>query len=282
MQNKTLVIISHVFPPDNAIGAVRVGKFAVGLARDHDWSVQAVVPRSSLADPLEPAKSGHSNFGIRKTREIDMLRQVSSLRSIARRGRQQAPSATVKTEAVDNVSKSAANRGVLARLSDLIAVPDKHSGWIYFAFREAMRATKPRHMNSVLFSSGPPHSAHVAAAMVKRRTGRPWVADLRDPWSDNPYNTPLAPLADRWNKRLERRVLEAADVILCTTEPARERLLGSLTDFAPERVITVPNGYDPDDFSGIEPTTRWQKDSRPVLVHAGSVYGKRDPTAFFE
>lgn len=278
MTNRTLVLISYVFPPDNAIGAVRVGKFAQGLARDHGWQVQAVVPRTCTAEPSSPQDD---RIRVYKTREIDMLSQVASLRSLARRGtKSAAPAVATTSDRPAETNAAPRQRGALARLSDLIAVPDQHSGWIYFAFREAVRCLRRSGENSVLYSSGPPHSAHVAAAMAKRRTGRRWVADLRDPWIDNPYNPKLAPLAERWNKRLERRVLEAADCILCTTEPARERLAQSLPDIDPSRILTVPNGYDPEDYDGINPKPQWSHDGRAVLVHAGSVYGKRDPTAF--
>jgi glycosyltransferase involved in cell wall biosynthesis len=286
MSSKSIVLISYVFPPDGAIGAVRVGKFAQGLVRDHGWSARVVVPRASLAEAQKNTETNGTDISITKTREIDMLRQVNSLRSIARRQKKQQQSSDVKQSEpeapVAMPAKATGQRGALARLSDLIAVPDIHSGWIYFAFREAVRCVKRAGRDAVLFSSGPPHSAHVAAAMAKRRTGRRWVADLRDPWTDNPYNQPLALLAERWNKRLERRVLESADAILCTTEPARERLVSQLSHVSPDRIITVPNGYDPEDFAGIEPKARWPQDRRPVLVHAGSVYGRRDPTAFLQ
>ena len=50
MTAKSLILLSYSFPPDGTIGAVRVGKFAEGLAREHGWSVDAVVPRTSLAN----------------------------------------------------------------------------------------------------------------------------------------------------------------------------------------------------------------------------------------
>ena len=118
--------------------------------------------------------------------------------------------------------------------------------------------------------------------MAKRQTGCPWVADMRDPWTDNPYNLALAPLADRCNRALERRTLKAANVILCTTEPARQKLLAKGPAFSAETVITVPNGFDPEDFAGINADPCWPADGRLVLLHAGSVYGKRNPLALLQ
>ncbi|MEX2286729.1 MAG: hypothetical protein WD648_06545, partial [Planctomycetaceae bacterium] len=67
MIDRSIVLISYVFPPDGAIGAVRVGKFAAGLAKDHGWSLQVVVPRTSLA--TGQASSGAGCVQVRASRE---------------------------------------------------------------------------------------------------------------------------------------------------------------------------------------------------------------------
>ena len=72
-------------------------------------------------------------------------------------------------------------------------------------------------------------------------------------------------------------MLKAADAIFCTTEPARQKLLSRGPVFSDETVITVPNGFDPEDFAGINAEPCWPADGRPVFLHAGSVYGKRNP-----
>ena len=36
-----------------------------------------------------------------------------------------------------------------------------------------------------IISTGPPHSMHRIALQVRRATGIPWIADFRDPWTNN-------------------------------------------------------------------------------------------------
>src|SRR5205807_2094644 len=79
--------------------------------------------------------------------------------------------------------------------------------------RSVIRRFQPR----VVVSSGPPHSAHLVAAMATIRSPAEWLIDLRDPWA--------GPLPKVWqsHRRLGTRVFRAI-------APRLERLAFGVAD----------------------------------------------------
>lgn len=286
MPARSIVALSYLFPPDPAIGGIRVGRFMAHLARRHGWSVQVVTPaRKSMQgscglqdDELPDAMT------VWRTGNVELFDWVRRIRGALRRP-QHAPadSSTQPNASLANApdARAGRRRGLLRSISELLAVPDTRIGWIPFAVARGLWCVRRAGADGVLFSSGPPHSAHVAAAIIKRITGRPWIADLRDPWTANPYNPDLGDAAERWNSVLEQYCVTRADAVLCNTEAAREHFFITYPQLA-GHIVTVPNGYDEEDFEGLEPEAFWPADGRLVLLHAGSMYGKRSPQALLQ
>lgn len=282
-----VVVISYAFPPDNTSGAVRIGKFVQNLAFQHGWALDVVTPRRKTMSQQCAANrlSFPGTVSVIETRNFELFDLVAQLRN---RGRKSgaAPEKNCHGGAEEvralRPDETPQRRRLVSVLSDFLAVPDTRTGWIFWATRAALRSIERSPKDTVLFSSGPPHSAHIAAAIAKYVTGRPWVVDLRDPWSSNAYNAVTSGPARRWNEILEHTVLDYADAIICNTSAAREivrRLFPRLPD---NRIVAVPNGYDPEDFIDLVPQACWAPQTRPVFMHAGSIYGQRLPYGLLE
>lgn len=149
-------------------------------------------------------------------------------------------------------------------------VPDEYIGWYPFAVRRGMRAiAEERH--DIIFSTGPPNTTHLIARKLARRTGLPWIADLRDLWDMYPdsYN----PFHWRWrhnlDNRLEASVLHDADRLIVVSTGMRRHLLQKYTTLRTNRVHVITNGFDPDDFAGIEPVL---DPEHFTIVHAGTLF----------
>jgi glycosyltransferase involved in cell wall biosynthesis len=167
--------------------------------------------------------------------------------------------------------------GRLSRAKDLVdaalSIPDQESGWVAPATLRGLRhilSSRP----DVIYSSAPPWSGQAVALILARLSGLPWVADFRDPWSRAPWRDWRRPFRQRAAAFLERRVVARADALLFVTNAN----LAEFADFygaeAARRFHMVPNGCDPAEFEGVEAVA-----SRDpfVLLHAGSIYGGRDP-----
>lgn len=131
------------------------------------------------------------------------------------------------------------------------------------------------HRPEVIYASSPPEEALLVADRIRAETGIPLVCDLRDPWTygfDKRYRHVLGFLAER---RLERRVLGAANMVIANTPTAAELLTREL-GLPGDRVVVIPNGFDEDDFAQDVPAG----DLNPgcfTMVYSGILSSQRPP-----
>jgi glycosyltransferase involved in cell wall biosynthesis len=149
---------------------------------------------------------------------------------------------------------------------------DEQIGWLPFAVRQGQTMTQ-RDDISAIYTTSAPITAHLIGLRLKRLTGLPWIADWRDPWIGNFSASFATPWHEQLAARLERQIVHAADRSTVVSEPMRQALLARYPDLAPERVLTLPNGFDPSDFQGVQPLG--QESGRMVIVYSGSFYGQR-------
>lgn len=169
-------------------------------------------------------------------------------------------------------------RGI-ARINSVansMLVPDSSIGWLPFGVKGALSAVR-RHDCRLIYSTSPPWTSHLIALWTKRIVKLPWIADFRDPWRANPFRKIGYKALDRLDARLEDRVVNSADIIICNSEATCEDFKGRYPHIS-QRFVTVPNGFDPEDFRGLEPDRPVGPD-RLLLTHTGTFYGLRQPDA---
>ncbi len=138
--------------------------------------------------------------------------------------------------------------------------------WVRGCVAEGLRATAA-HRPRILYASMQPYSQ--AAAQLSRRTGLPWVADLRDPWALDE----ILVYQSRWHRRFEvrrmYRVLRSAAAIVMNTREAQRALLEAFPELGDRPVSVITNGFDAGDFTGsLSPRT----DGTFRIVHTGSLH----------
>jgi glycosyltransferase involved in cell wall biosynthesis len=159
-----------------------------------------------------------------------------------------------------------------------LLLPDPEVAWLPDAGRAALRVVREHGIDAVLTTS-PPASAHLIGALVARRTGIPWVADVRDSLLAHPHRT-----YDRRTQRLKRateerilrRALGRAGAVTAVTPFIRDEAAA----LAPRRVPVevIANGCDFSAFEGLVHTPS----PRLRIVHTGSFFGQRSPRPFCE
>lgn len=134
-------------------------------------------------------------------------------------------------------------------------IPDPRIGWNRYAFRKACELIKTGNITHVITTS-PPHSTQLIGLRLKRRFPQiKWVADMRDPWTDIYYYDMFRPSlpARMLDRHLERSVLTKADTVITVGNVLASVLAGKSGNT--EKMIRVlPNGFDEEDFEGINPT----------------------------
>jgi glycosyltransferase involved in cell wall biosynthesis len=156
-----------------------------------------------------------------------------------------------------------------------LLVPDENVSWNATAIPAAIRIVKNEGIDVVLTTS-PPSSVHLVGAAVKRATGIPWVADLRDSIVAHPHRDAerlLVRVKEQGEHAVARLVTRYADAVTCVSEAIADEV----RERSPKgNVLTIANGADFDDFAGLER----HASERFRLTHTGSFFGKRDPRPF--
>jgi glycosyltransferase involved in cell wall biosynthesis len=166
----------------------------------------------------------------------------------------------------------------LARAKDLIdavlTIPDKEAGWILPATLRGLLHMAASGRPDVIYSSAPPWSGQAVAWILAALSGRPWVADFRDPWARAPGRDWRLPFRQRAVERIERQVVGRADAVLFVTRANLDEFAALYGSAAARRFHLVPNGCDPTEFETLTPKP---SPGTVVLLHAGTFYGPRNP-----
>ena len=128
-------------------------------------------------------------------------------------------------------------------------IPDKAAPWLATAVPAGIRVVR-RHDIDVIMSTSPPSSTHLVAEAIATATRRPFVADFRDSWLDNPHRR-----YDKAGVRAKRAVVSrmarsvgrrGAALTAATGSIAQE--IGRLHPDAAHKTTVIENGADFDDF----------------------------------
>jgi glycosyltransferase involved in cell wall biosynthesis len=154
-------------------------------------------------------------------------------------------------------------------------IPDARKFWIRPSVKY-LSAWLSKNPVDAMVSTGPPHSMHLIALKLKRRSGIPWLADFRDPWTqiDFYHKLRLTGLADRKHKSLESAVLGTADRVVTVSS----HCAAGLEEISRRKVDVVTNGFDPDDFRDIPSFSHLNFS----LTHLGAMNPDRNPVALWE
>ena len=178
-------------------------------------------------------------------------------------------------------------RGVYKVLEFLLLLPvlpfyllekllvDLDSQWSWFPLAARRGYALCRELGpELIYSTGGPVSAHIAAGMVARRTGIPWVAEFQDPlvhgdWYRGKVALMLFSLAERY-------VCARASRVVFLTEEARRRAAArsSLGD----RGRCIYPGAEPPP----EPLPQRRDGAVLRFAHFGSFGGSRNPRVLLE
>lgn len=126
----------------------------------------------------------------------------------------------------------------------------------------------------VMISSSSPVTCHLIANKLKENYDIPWIADLRDLWTQNHYylHSRIRKIID---KRLELKVLSNAD-ILTTVSPILVEKLKEI--HKTKNIFSIPNGFNSKEINPGIPLT-----DKLSIIYTGRLYqGKRDPELLFK
>ncbi|NUQ36454.1 MAG: glycosyltransferase family 4 protein [Caldilineales bacterium] len=285
---KRVLFIAYYFPPIGGSGTQRPAKFVKYLPQ-FGWQPYVISTDRPYGDGAE---------GRDETLLADILAGVQVWRvptpqpqpvyrlasGVGWRSRQAVATIGSIGAPADNLGATVAPLSLVTRLRRALLAPlylvqdPPVDPALYWALRIVPLAREiiRREQIDVVLTTVPPWSALIAGALLRRLTGRPWVADFRDPWSDNTFIYFPSPVRRRFDQWLEHCLLDRADAVISVTLPVLEGLRRK-TRRADKPFVLIPNGWDRDDFpdlaavrNGLPPPA--SVDDRIVLLHPGSAY----------
>ncbi len=281
----SVLVLAYYYPPDNTSGVFRTLYFFNHIARRQhfDISILTLARESYRSDQsMDMRLNAQIDPGIKvyRARAIHFREAVISLKN--RLGRKGISSESRESDSVVKSAEECRRAGLWSRCKDifteeLLAFPDDKTGWLPFAFREARRIIKGKKIN-IIYSTGSPWSSHLLGFLLNKIYGIPLILDYRDPWYGNPYAADdRSSLYKKASFALEKKIIARAARVICNTERLRE--FYAETFGHPEKFLTIHNGFEPALAQG-------KKKKSPggpfTLVHAGSLYGGRNPDNFVQ
>jgi glycosyltransferase involved in cell wall biosynthesis len=155
----------------------------------------------------------------------------------------------------------------------IIHYPDSERCWKSFAVKVGSELVQKGDIDAIISSSSPVTS-HLIAKELKKRHKIPWVADLRDLWTQN-HNYGYGTLRKQIDRRLELKTLLPADTLVTVSPPLARKLKrlhrGKTTN-------TITNGFDPAEMKKEHAGLT----SKFTITYTGQIYtGKQDPSKLF-
>jgi glycosyltransferase involved in cell wall biosynthesis len=162
-----------------------------------------------------------------------------------------------------------------------LALPDRWGSWWLPAVGRGLGLIR-RYRPQVIWSTCPIPTAHLIGLTLARLSRLPWVADFRDPMTEDDY--PDHPASRRVRRWIEARAVRNCRRACFTARSTRAMYLSRYPRLSPAASLLIENGFDEADFAGIDADggAKGRSGAPLRLVHSGVIYlEERDPRPLF-
>lgn len=260
---KRVLVITYYWPPNGGAAVQRWLKMAKYLPA-HGWAPVVYTPSDPEIIAPDPA------LALQVPAEVEVLRRpIREPYKLYKRLTGRKADDRVHLGFIKEKARGGWREDLAVWLRGNAFIPDARVWWVRPSVKFLLDHLSRNPVDAIV-STGPPHSMHLIALALKKRTGVRWIADWRDPWTNIDFyrQLKLTAAADRRHHRLEREVVAHADVNVAVGWTMAQELeaLGS------RRTEVITNGFDHDDV----PSPPRAVDEDHSLVHVGSMTASRD------
>ncbi|MBM4462374.1 MAG: glycosyltransferase family 4 protein [Chloroflexi bacterium] len=277
---KKVLVVDYYFPPLVNLRTLKFVKYLPGCGWEPviltvSKGYHHLGENHALLDEVPPAVHIYRTFSIEPVRLVRLFRSLLGLVGKSSRS----------VHGVDEIAVP--RKGLLRKIASFVAgvfvIPDHCIGWLPFALVRGLRVIKKDKVD-VIYSVSFSHTSHLIAYLLKRMTGKPWVADFRDPWTWGHFSA-LAVWRPKWRLRIEQwmesAVLKHADRVISVSEPIINDFKNRhyLAEEERSKFVVIPNGFDPEDFVTLASSEHSLGDKFKV-TYTGAVTPSSDPKRF--
>lgn len=260
---KKVLMIAHIFPPLGGSGVQRTLKF-VKYIRNFGWEPVVVT-------------AGKSHYPFK---DESLLEEIPDGVRIIRIDEDFTINTQVLSEIHSIIEKFKVDKRLFEtykqytfKNAEAINIPDLYITWANKVLKEIGKYIDMSEIDLIYSTSGP-YSDHVIGFHLKYKYNKPWIADFRDEWTNNPYANPDK---NNWVYKmhfaLEKRIVHFADKVIQVT-PLSTDNCKNIFNLKDEKVVTITNGYDEDDFKDLSVSDK--KNKKFTIIHNGLLYGIRN------
>ena len=274
--NHNILMVSYYYPPYGGSGTFRSLGFSRNLVR-FGWKLSVLTASEYLPELRDNSLLSRLPEGIRiiNAPVHDPFLLWSKFKLKIRKKNNDYKN---KHKGIPKIVKQSQVKpfvNFIDQMTRIFKTPDDSIGWFFPAVKATSKISlKP----DVIYSSAPPFTSHLVGLLLKSRWKVPLVTDFRDPWIDNPFRVYPGKAVDWWDRFLEKLVFKKSDLIIANTSKMAE-LFKYKYPYYINKICMINNGFDYEDFVYILPQRDEPKDCI-LLIHPGTLYGKRNPLKF--
>lgn len=270
---RRVLIITYYWPPAGGSGVQRWLKFSKYLPST-GWQPVIYTP----ANPERSMTDTSLSKDIPPEAEI-ITRKITEPYSLFKRftGGNKGKAGGQRPEAINPI-KSMKGKSLKMRIALWIRanffIPDPRFLWINPSVKYLRQYIADCPVDAIV-STGPPHSMHLIARKLHKKTGIKWIADFRDPWTGIYYfkHLPLMPVCRKRHVKLEKKVLTQANEVVAVTSMVQDDFRTMTKEICnPDKFHLIENGYDEEDFKGDA-----EIDRIFTIIHTGLFFSERNP-----
>ncbi len=262
---KNFLLITYYWPPSGGVGVQRWLKLSKYLP-EAGWRPVVLTPENPAFELRDPALQQE----VAPEVEVLKLPIWEPYHLAAKLSGKKGASINYGVAMESNSNKLTTR--LMHWLRGNLLLPDPRVFWTDPASKFAMDILEKNEIKAII-TTGPPHSMHLIGRKLKKKSGLPWIADFRDPWSewDVLRRMHTGKWAMRYHQKLEKSILLEADLVISATPGLSE----SLERIGGGTVRTLLNGLD---LKGLP-----QELLQPVrpqkfrIFHAGMLNEGRNP-----
>ncbi|MFC1887722.1 group 1 glycosyl transferase, partial [Candidatus Cloacimonadota bacterium] len=206
---KKVLIITYYWPPAGGPGVQRVLKFAKYLP-EFGWQpvILTVLDGEYPAYDIELKEEIPKGIKIFKTSTIEpfvLYKLFFGMRTDTH----------LSTHVLDTMKNKSYKQKISQLIRANLFIPDARIWWYLFAVKKGIKLVKNEKIDLIM-SSSPPQTTHLIAKKIAQKTGKKWIADFRDPWTDyfRIKDLPRIGLIKKLDKHYEHSVLRNADTVV--------------------------------------------------------------------
>ncbi|WFN37403.1 glycosyltransferase [Methanomicrobium antiquum] len=158
-------------------------------------------------------------------------------------------------------------------INEFLCYPDREKSWYKDGLEAGIKSIE-NYDCEALISSSSPVTTHLIAHTLSEKYNLPWIADLRDLWTQNHYylHSKIRRIIET---RLEKKILKTADALSTVSDPLNNLLSKRYSE---KKIFTIPNGFDPEKMNPGVPLSKVY-----TITYTGSIYKRwMDPEPLFK